>query len=853
MYVAIGCQVFLLTLVSGCGNKFWDPSQVGRFRPVPSVNVILDSLGVAEETNAAWVDGEEPRPADTVVMETDYTFKPGDVVRVGIFELLQQGITAISEYVVTETGKISIPEVGVVEVTGLTETQVEEEIKQILSPSILKDPSVIVTLIASQQRVFSIFGDGIPAPGRYAIPRYDYRLTDALAMAGGQRQFNVSYIYVSRAASDQGTSSELFDSALDIDVLEPPRDTGKIELPEQSDKEMLEVIAPRAQMRPRKASNVVIASTEMGTMSGYYARRRSAGYASAENLGGLLNGNTSTMESAGNPMTGGAEINGKPVTALVSEVEPGQEPAQEPESPGAGSVWQEPAGDQQVTVADILKTLAARSQEQKDSAATPDKQATTTVPAPRDVSTAEVASPAGAEVLDKEPDAPAGGRSASVDAILKSLGDRSRPVRQTEDTATAGTVDVAEPDASGGGQSASVDAILKSLGDRSRPVRQADDTAMAGAVEAPEPETTVGPGIVDKPEGVESILRSLETRSKQTKTAEADQGEWQKVLESFAEPGVVKEPKPGEDMDLDELLKSFAEPAAETGAPEADMGLQIDEQAGIQDVNLDTGMPLEEVEEPGFGQVGLEDLGLSLAPRVGAGAAVEGVEPSGRIEWVFQDGKWVPMQVGAPTVAKPVITVETEEQPSDVRTEAPIGGMEWGAGAKTRLIKIPADRLMAGDARYNIAIRPGDTIYVPVDVIGEFCVMGNVVQQGYIPITGRPLTLKMAIAAAGGLGPLAYPKRCEVTRRIGRKKEETVMVDLDKIANGELPDFFIKPNDLINVGTHSTSRWRAVLRNAFRATYGFGFVYDRNFALDNYYRSYGRTSRIDVGEAIKIF
>jgi hypothetical protein len=91
------------------------------------------------------------------------------------------------------------------------------------------------------------------------------------------------------------------------------------------------------------------------------------------------------------------------------------------------------------------------------------------------------------------------------------------------------------------------------------------------------------------------------------------------------------------------------------------------------------------------------------------------------------------------------------------------------------------------------------------------------------------MTLKMAIAAAGGLGPLAWPKKCEVIRRIGESKEEIVMVDLEKIANGTQPDFFIKPNDIINVGTHGIARYLAVLRNAFRATYGFGFIYDRNF------------------------
>ena len=92
------------------------------------------------------------------------------------------------------------------------------------------------------------------------------------------------------------------------------------------------------------------------------------------------------------------------------------------------------------------------------------------------------------------------------------------------------------------------------------------------------------------------------------------------------------------------------------------------------------------------------------------------------------------------------------------------------------------------------------------------------------------MTLMQSMASAGGLGPLAWPERIEVRRRIAEKKEEIVLVNLKKIAGGSQPDFFIKPNDLINVGTHPAARWLAVLRNAFRATYGFGFIYDRNFA-----------------------
>jgi hypothetical protein len=210
-------------------------------------------------------------------------------------------------------------------------------------------------------------------------------------------------------------------------------------------------------------------------------------------------------------------------------------------------------------------------------------------------------------------------------------------------------------------------------------------------------------------------------------------------------------------------------------------------------------------------------------------------EQGGHIEWIFQNGKWVPVQIGPAKPTEPPIEVQPEEKlPAPSKEAAAVPGWEQ-EGAKTRLIKIPADKLLAGDPRYNIVIKPGDSVFVPVDIIGEFCIMGNVNRTGYIPITGRPMTLKQAIAAAGGLGPLAWPKRCEVVRRIGKKKEEIVMVDLDKIASGEQPDFFIKPHDLINVGTHATSRWRAILRNAFRATYGFGFVYDRNFADRDFY------------------
>jgi protein involved in polysaccharide export with SLBB domain len=206
-------------------------------------------------------------------------------------------------------------------------------------------------------------------------------------------------------------------------------------------------------------------------------------------------------------------------------------------------------------------------------------------------------------------------------------------------------------------------------------------------------------------------------------------------------------------------------------------------------------------------------------------------------EWVFRDNQWVEIpKAQTPAAAPPtqpvarVPTLPPQGEPLPARVEPLPPEIEWEQGMQARVLRIPTEKLLAGDPRYNVVLKPGDTVYVPVDMIGEVYIMGNVNRSGVINITGRPMTLKMAIAAAGGLGPLAWPKSVEVIRRIGKEKEEIVMVDLDKIASGEQPDFFIKPHDLINVGTHPSARWRAVLRNAFRAAYGFGFVYDRNFA-----------------------
>jgi polysaccharide export outer membrane protein len=206
--------------------------------------------------------------------------------------------------------------------------------------------------------------------------------------------------------------------------------------------------------------------------------------------------------------------------------------------------------------------------------------------------------------------------------------------------------------------------------------------------------------------------------------------------------------------------------------------------------------------------------------------------PSVAPRWDAEKGEWL-LEPVAPTtrtttpgglarMARPTSEgAEPEKSPWDV-------GMELSSS--TRIIEIPVRELLQGDPRYNVVVRPFDLINVPPGNIGEFFLMGNVARPGAYDLSGRRLTVKEAIASGGGFGPLAWPSRADLIRRIGRDEEQMIQLDLDAIFAGTAPDFYLKPNDVVNVGTNAAAPFLAVLRNAFRFSYGFGFVYDRNFA-----------------------
>jgi len=161
---------------------------------------------------------------------------------------------------------------------------------------------------------------------------------------------------------------------------------------------------------------------------------------------------------------------------------------------------------------------------------------------------------------------------------------------------------------------------------------------------------------------------------------------------------------------------------------------------------------------------------------------------------------------------------------------------EAGDGGTSRLftqrvLRVPVQPLISGDARYNIVIRPNDIIRVPPPAQGNIFLAGQVARPGSYGLAPK-LTLTRALFAGGGMGQLAVPERTDLIRMVGPNQQATIRLNLRAIFDGSQPDVFMKDNDIVNVGTNFWAYPLAVLRGGLRASYGYGFILDRNFGND---------------------
>jgi polysaccharide export outer membrane protein len=132
--------------------------------------------------------------------------------------------------------------------------------------------------------------------------------------------------------------------------------------------------------------------------------------------------------------------------------------------------------------------------------------------------------------------------------------------------------------------------------------------------------------------------------------------------------------------------------------------------------------------------------------------------------------------------------------------------------------------LLDGDQRQNIWLSPGDTIYLPDNTLQNVFVFGAVRNPGPIPMKNGQIYLHQAVAAAGGLGDTGYDNNIRIIRSISPTRGELIVVDLEKILNGETRPFSLSDGDIVYVPKNWVGNWNQAINELLPTLQLFGAV-----------------------------
>jgi len=127
---------------------------------------------------------QQPKPAATAARAADpdqSRIGPGDSIRITVY----QSPDLSMETRVNETGAISYPLLGRVQLAGLSVTAAEQHIAaELKRREFVKDPQVQIVVTQVRANQVNVLGQ-VGRPGRYPLDLTGMRLTEVLALAGG--------------------------------------------------------------------------------------------------------------------------------------------------------------------------------------------------------------------------------------------------------------------------------------------------------------------------------------------------------------------------------------------------------------------------------------------------------------------------------------------------------------------------------------------------------------------------------------------------------------------------------------------------------------------------------------------
>ena len=196
--------LFLVLLLGGCNPSVSSPEQVARFKEAGPIQAAKDF---------DQLDKGKPGPY-RVVSGDVLEFQMHVSLRILSSELADwlkplYGVKEIESYLVrvSDTGTVTLPIIGDIQVAGKTLAEVEQAVKEAYYPEYVTNPPMLVCQVeeyqAEHERVFTVMGlvnkpDAYPYP-----PDVQYNLMEALAFAGGLDMVaDPQYVQVFRQDAD---------------------------------------------------------------------------------------------------------------------------------------------------------------------------------------------------------------------------------------------------------------------------------------------------------------------------------------------------------------------------------------------------------------------------------------------------------------------------------------------------------------------------------------------------------------------------------------------------------------------------------------------------------------------------
>jgi polysaccharide export outer membrane protein len=196
------CSITSFMVIGGCEvDSFFNPSVTGYYEHTPTSMPILNRIDIIEREVGYDPLASKPTAEDLVPNELQYRLAPGDVVRVEIYELVAANQTDVSVRVIDQSGMIRLPTIGDIPAAGRTIEELQEQIIETLR-SLISDPLVTVVLEDGRSFQFTIYGS-VSGTGIYALTRPDFRVMDAIALAGGTAITTQRILVIREVAIDE--------------------------------------------------------------------------------------------------------------------------------------------------------------------------------------------------------------------------------------------------------------------------------------------------------------------------------------------------------------------------------------------------------------------------------------------------------------------------------------------------------------------------------------------------------------------------------------------------------------------------------------------------------------------------